>query len=91
MKKRQRKDLTPDEIEEIVAATNKPYHRYEDVAQKYRITNQLVTVLVRESKKKPDAIKEQRSRIMKVQRKREAIEETVTSLLSSNKPIYSLA
>ena len=90
LKKRRRKDLTPDEIEEVVAATDKPFHRYQDVAQQYRISIQLVSVLVQESKKKPEALIDQRKRIQKTQRKRDAIEHTVSTLLWNNKPIYSI-
>ena len=32
LKKRKRKDLIPNEIEEVVNATEKPFHRYQDVA-----------------------------------------------------------
>ena len=38
LKKRQLKDLEPEEIEEIIAATKKPYHKYKDVAEHYRIS-----------------------------------------------------
>ena len=90
LKKRKRKDLSPDEIETIVAATKKPFHMYKDVAEQYRISAQLVLILVQESEKKPEKIKQLRSRNQKVQRKREAVEHTVSNMLWNNKPIYSI-
>ena len=56
LKKRKRKDLTPEEIETIVAATNKPFHKYKDVAEQYRISLQLVSNLVKEAKTKPEKV-----------------------------------
>ena len=49
-KKRHRKDLTAEEIESIVADTEKPFKLIKDVALEYKISPQLVGVLIRESK-----------------------------------------
>ena len=91
LKKRQRRDLEPDEIEAIVAATKKPFHRYKDVAEQFRISLQLVSILVQESKKNPEKVQQLRSRNQKAQRKREAVEHTVSYMLWNNKPIYSIS
>ena len=45
---------------------------------------------MQESKKKPEALVDQRKRIQKTLRKRDAIEHTVSTLLWNNKPIYSI-
>lgn len=56
LKKRRRKDLPPEEIESIVAATLEPFGTQHVVARKFRVTPSLVGRLVRESVKKPEAL-----------------------------------
>ena len=56
MKKRYRKDLTADEIEKILEETKQPFCYHRVVADKFKITVQLVTTLVRESKKQPEKL-----------------------------------
>ena len=59
-KKRNRKDLSPEEIEEIVKATKQPYRMQKDIAQQFRITAHLVSGLVLESKRQPEKLKKTR-------------------------------
>ena len=50
LKKRRRRDLSPDEIDAIVEATKQPYKLQKDVAKQYNVNRKLVGALVRESK-----------------------------------------
>ena len=52
-KKRHRKELSPEEIEAIVACTKEPYRLYKDIAQQFKISSDLVCRLVNESKMQP--------------------------------------
>ena len=63
-KKRQRKDLSVEEIHEIVAATNEPYRTQKDVALKYQISPLLVCRLVKDAERRPEKFE-------KLQRKRD--------------------
>ena len=54
------------------------------------VSAQLVTILANESRKKPEKLKNLRDHNLKSQRKRDAIEHTVSNLLERNKPIFSI-
>ena len=69
LKKRHRKDLTIEEIKEIVAAAQEPFHLQKDIAQKYRISAQLVSILIQESIKKPEKLINQRNKEHLAERK----------------------
>ena len=77
LKKRHRKDLSADEIQAIVAASREPFCSLKDVAQRYRLTPNLVGRLVKESETKPEAINELREREQLKRQKRDAIEVAV--------------
>ena len=81
IKKRHRKDLSIEEIEEIVDAAKEPFRYHKDIAQKFRVPAQLVSTLVRESQKKPENLEARRDREHLDERKRQAIEEVVTARL----------
>ena len=87
MKKRHRKDLSAEEIEEIVAATKEPFRLHKDVAEQFRIPAQLVSGLAREAEKKPEKLQQKRNREHIEEQKRAAIEESVSLMLKANKPI----
>ena len=53
-KKRHRKELNAREIEEIVAAAKQPFQYHKDVAQRFKITKELVGRLVKESRQQPE-------------------------------------
>ena len=84
IKKRHRKDLSADEIEAIVRATQEPYRLQKDVAQEFQVTARLVHGLVRESQKKPEKLEQQRRQEDLGNRKRQAIEECIIKTLSYN-------
>ena len=48
-KKRQRKDLSVDEILKIVTATKHPFRLHKDIAQEFMITPRLVSTLAIEA------------------------------------------
>ena len=54
LKKRHRRDLSPDEVGRIVQATKQPYKLKKTVADEHRITPHLVSALVKEAIKKPE-------------------------------------
>ena len=86
-KKRHRKDLDPDEIEEIVAMANKPYCIMKDVAQHFQITTSLASALAKEAVRKPQKLVQTRQRLKLQEQKQDCIEEQVTRILSTNRPI----
>lgn len=53
-KKRHRKDLSSEEIRQIVEAAKQPFKSHKDVAQEFKLTGQLVHVLVKEAEKRPE-------------------------------------
>lgn len=55
-RKRPRRELSPEEIERIVAATKQPYCTQKDVAKQFRVTAILVRQLVKEAKQKPEKL-----------------------------------
>ena len=63
-KRRKLKDLTVEEIQEIVAATHEPYRMQKDIAFEYRVSPQLVSVLVKDAARRPE-------RLENLRRKRE--------------------
>ena len=56
LRKRHRRELSADEIADIVAATRKPYHKIKDVALQHRVTPSLVGRLVKDVEKDPEMI-----------------------------------
>ena len=54
--------MTISEIEAIVAATKEPFRLQKDVAQTFRVSAQLVSVLAREAIKKPEKLEARRER-----------------------------
>ena len=62
-KKRHRKDLTPDEIEAIVAASKIPHRLHKDIAQEFKIPIYLVGRLVKESIEDPRKLDVYRSKL----------------------------
>ena len=45
-KKKQRKDLTIEQMQEIVDATFEPFRTHKDIAQRYRVSQNVVSKLV---------------------------------------------
>ena len=86
-KKRHRKDLTVEEVEDIIEATKQPYRLHNDVAKEFRVSHQLVSRLYQESLKGSKKIEDQIEREELDNRKRLAVEDAVTSFLFINKPI----
>ena len=87
LKKRHRKYLSAEEIEDIVDATLEPFGTHHVVAQKFRVTPSLVGRLVREPIKKPEVLQKLRERVGATKEKKEAVEMAVTKMLKSDKPI----
>ena len=52
-KKKRRSDLTVEEIEEILQAVQEPYRTHRDIALKYRVSVNVVSKLVRDSRRAP--------------------------------------
>ena len=67
-KKRQRKDLTPEEIDAIIKATSEPFALHKDIAKRFRITHHLVGGLVKDSKKRPEKLEADRKKLETVHR-----------------------
>ena len=86
-KKRHRKDLSPEEIEAIVAASKVPIRLHKDIAQEFKIPKILVGQLVKESTVNPEKLDAYRTRLKLKKQKKEAIEEAATKLLTLNLPI----
>ena len=61
-KRRHRKDLTPDEIDDIIRRTYEPFTMYRDIAQRFHITERLIGDLVKESKKRPEKLEDNRKK-----------------------------
>ena len=59
-KKRHRKDLTPDEIDEIIRVASEPFALHRDIAQRFHVPAQLVSGLVRDSKRRPEKLEADR-------------------------------
>ena len=60
IKKRRRKDLTAEEVDDIIAAVKKPYVTQKDVARQYQVSQHLVSDIVREAKKSPAKLQARR-------------------------------
>ena len=63
LKKRHRKLLSADEIEQIVAACKEPFATQQVVAKKFRVTPSLVCRLFKESVEKPEALQQLREKV----------------------------
>ena len=63
LRKRQRRELSADEIADIVAATKKPYCQIKDVALQHRVTPSLVGRLVKDVEKNPQMIQQLRDQV----------------------------
>ena len=61
-KKRHRKDLSPDEIDQIVEATKRPFCMLKYVALQFQITRDLVSSLAKEALKNPEKLEKHRLR-----------------------------
>ena len=83
-KKRHRKDLTPEEIEAIVAAAKVPNKLHKDIAQEFKIPAILVGKLVKESTVNPEKLDGYRTRLKLKEEKKQAIEDVTTNLLTLN-------
>ena len=88
-KKRHRKDLTAEEIEQIVEATKVPFRLYKDIAKQFKVSIIQVNNLVKESKQQPEKLEAKRQRAKLDEERREAIEDVVTKMLSINRPIVA--
>ena len=77
-KKRHRKDLTPDEIEAIVAASKEPHRLHKDIAQQFQIPTTLVGRLVKESSEAPTKLEIYRCKLQLNDCKKEVIEDIAT-------------
>ena len=86
-KKRHLKNLTDEEVEEIIAATKKPGWFRTDIAQKHRIPVGLVNKLSKEAEKRPDKIEARQQRKQFHDEKKDMIEEITTDILKTSKPI----
>ena len=60
-KKRSRKDLSYEEIEQVIAATKQPYLLHKDIAQQFKIPAILVSRLVKESQEKPEKLQQKQA------------------------------
>ena len=69
-KKRHRKDLTPDDIEAIVAASKIPHRLHKDIVQEFKIPIYLVSRLVKESIEDPRKLDVYRSKLRLDQEKK---------------------
>ena len=83
-KKRNRKDLTPEEIEAIVAAAKVPHRLHKDIALEHKVPAILVGRLVKESMEEPSKLETYRAKVRLNEHKKEVIEEMTTGLLSAN-------
>ena len=86
-KKRHRKDLTPEEIEAIVAAAKVPNKLHKDIGQEFKISAILVGQLVKESIDNPRKLDALRTRVQLKEKEKQAIEDATTNLLTVNHPI----
>ena len=59
---RRRHELSAEDEENIVRAYTQDYMTQKDVARKFRVTETLVSDLVRESRKKPEKLREKKMR-----------------------------
>ena len=78
-----------EEVEAIIKAAKEPYRLHKDIAQKFRVSSQLVGGLVRDSVKCPEKLAALHQRVKDDVVKKDAIEEAATRMLSINKPIVS--
>lgn len=86
-KKRHLKNLTDEEVEEIIAAAKKPGWFRTDIAQKYRVPVSLVNKLCKEAEKQPEKMEARRRREQLQEEKKDVIEEITTDILKASKPI----
>ena len=86
-KKRHLKNLTDEEVEEIIAASKKPGWFRTDIAQKYRVPVNLVNKLCKEAEQQPEKIDARRRREQLQEMKKDMIEEITTDILKTSKPI----
>ena len=89
-KKRHRKDLTPEEIEDIVAASKMSHRLHKDIAKDFKVPAILVGKLVKESLDEPRRLEAYRAKLQLDQEKKQAIEDVTTRMLAANKPIIRL-
>ena len=75
------------EIESIVAAAKQPFKLRRDISQQFRVSTQLVSLLIREAYKQPEKLRAKKHRDSENTTKRKAIERAVTNMLSANKQI----
>ena len=87
LRKRHRRELSADEIADIVAATKKPYCQIKDVALQHRVTPGLVGRLVKDAEKNSQMIQQLRDQVEMLQQKRDAVEQSVVKMLVHDKPI----
>lgn len=86
-KKRHLKNLTEQEVEEIVAAAKKPGWFRTDIAQKHRVSVNLVNKLCKEAEKQPEKMEARRLREQLDEEKRDSIGEITADILKASKPI----
>ena len=89
-KKRHRKDLSYEEIKQVLEATKQPYRLHKDIAKEFRIPAILVSRLVKESQLKPEKLEQKQADEILTARKKQVVEETTTAMLASNMPIVRL-
>jgi len=86
-KKRHLKDLSEQEVDDIVALTQQPGWLKKNVAQKYRVSDMLISRICREAEREPEKMLRRRGRRQLQEDKKDSIENVVGSMLQANVPI----
>ena len=86
-KKRRLKELDDEEVDQIIADSKRPGWLKKDIAQKYRVTPDLVSKLCMEAAKQPEKITARRQLKQVLAEKKDAIADVTTSILKAGKPI----
>lgn len=86
-KKRRLKELDDEEVDQIIADSKRPGWLKKDIAQKYRVTPDLVSKLCKEAAEQPEKITARRQLKQVLAEKKDAIADVTTTILKAGKPI----
>jgi hypothetical protein len=86
-KKRRLRELSDEEVAEIIADSQRPGWLKKDIAQKYRVTPDLVSKLCKEAAQQPEKMTARRQLKQVLAEKTEAIAEVTTNILKTGTPI----
>ena len=86
-KKRHLKDLSEEEVDEIISMSKQPGWLQRDIAQKFCVPRKLVGILCKEAEVRPEKRAARRQQKQLLEEKLDAIEDITNDILKSGQPI----